>query len=102
VTEYLVASHPPGTAEFDELRYWRGPVWLIVNYMIAVGLRRAGEDELVRCIVDDSIALIETSGFAEYYGPITGTPCGGDSFTWTAAMVIEFFNLFETFIKEEV
>lgn len=101
VTEYLVASHPPGTPEFDELRYWRGPVWLIVNYMIAVGLRRAGEDELVRCIVDDSIALIETSGFAEYYGPITGTPCGGDSFTWTAAMVIEFFNLFDTFIKAE-
>lgn len=99
-TRYLVASHPSTEAEFDELRYWRGPVWLIVNYMIAQGLRAGGEDKIIHRIVTDSIDLIETSGFAEYYGPITGTPCGGDTFTWTAAMVIEFFNQFDSDLSQ--
>ncbi len=99
-TRYLVASHPSTEAEFDELRYWRGPVWLIVNYMIAQGLRAGGEDKVIHRIVTDSIDLIETSGFAEYYGPITGTPCGGDTFTWTAAMVIEFFNQFDSDLSQ--
>jgi len=90
--EYMVPSHDPASPLFDGLRYWRGPVWLIVNYMIADGLARAEQREIVRRIVDDSLRLIEKSGFAEYYHPITGEPCGGGSFTWTAAMVIEFLT----------
>ncbi|WP_170435750.1 amylo-alpha-1,6-glucosidase [Ruegeria arenilitoris] len=89
---YLVPSHDPAAPEFDGLRYWRGPVWLIVNYMIADGLKRAGQTRIVRRIVDDSLRLIEQSGFAEYYDPVTAEPCGGSSFTWTAAMVIEILN----------
>ncbi|WP_170457487.1 MGH1-like glycoside hydrolase domain-containing protein [Ruegeria arenilitoris] len=89
---YLVPSHDPAAPEFDGLRYWRGPVWLIVNYMIADGLKGAGQTRIVQRIVDDSLRLIEQSGFAEYYDPVTAEPCGGSSFTWTAAMVIEILN----------
>ena len=89
---YLVPSHDPAHPAFDSLRYWRGPVWLIVNYMIADGLRRAGQTAIADRIVADSIRLIDHSGFAEYYDPIDGTPCGGERFTWTAAMVIEFLD----------
>jgi len=39
-----------------------------------------------------SLELINTGGFAEYYDPLTGEPCGGGSFTWTAAMVMEFIG----------
>jgi len=86
---YMVPSHDPDTSDYDGKRYWRGPVWLIVNYMIANGLTQAGETATVQRIVDDSLKLIEHSGFAEYYDPATGEPCGGGSFTWTSAMVIE-------------
>lgn len=90
--KYLVPSHDPETSVYDGKRYWRGPAWLIVNYMIADGLHRAGNTTTVDRIVGDSLKLIEESGFAEYYDPISGEPCGGDSFTWTAAMVIEFLT----------
>lgn len=89
---YIVPSHDPADARFDARRYWRGPVWLVINYMIADGLRRAGEHEVAQRITRSSLELIETSGFAEYYDPTDGTPCGGGRFTWTAAMVIEFLR----------
>ncbi|MCT4559128.1 MAG: hypothetical protein N4A61_13850 [Pelagimonas sp.] len=51
-------------------------------------------------ILDDSLSLIEASGFAEYYDPLTGEGCGGETFTWTAAMVIDFLTRFLTRFKE--
>jgi glycogen debranching enzyme len=87
---YLVPSHDPRDPRFDVKRYWRGPVWLVCNYMIADGLRRAGETALADRIVAHSLELIEQSGFAEYYDPRDGAPLGGGRFTWTAAMVLEF------------
>ena len=92
VARFLVPSHDPADAEYDGLRYWRGPAWLIVNYMIADGLRSAGQAAISKKIFSDSIRLIEESGFAEYYDPITAEPCGGGDFTWTAAMVIEILS----------
>jgi len=89
---YLLASHRPDSPDFDELRYWRGPVWLVVNYLVNKGLIEHHRPDLSERLVSDSLALIRQSGFAEYYGAHSGTPCGGDTFTWTAAMVLEFVN----------
>ncbi len=89
-TRFRVASHAPDAAGFDAKRYWRGPIWLVVNYMIADGLSRAGEADAAARIIRSSLDLIRNSGFAEYYDPLTGEPLGGTQFTWTAAMVLEF------------
>ena len=92
-SKYIIPSHDPADPRFDAKRYWRGPAWLIVNYMISDGLMRAGEKRIAEQIVASSLDLIKASGFAEYYDPYTGEPCGGGRFTWTAAMVLEFLLL---------
>ena len=89
---YLVPSHDPRDARFDLRRYWRGPVWHVCNDLIVDGLRTAGQAALADRIVADSLALIEQSGFAEYYDPRDGSPLGGGRFSWTAAMVLEFVD----------
>ncbi len=92
--QYLVPSHDPTDPRYDGRRYWRGPAWLIVNYMVADGLRAAGQPAIAERIEADSLALI-AAGFAEYYDPITGEPCGGGKFTWTAAIAVEILTMSE-------
>jgi hypothetical protein len=90
--KYIVPSHDPADPRFEPKRYWRAPAWLVMNYMIQDGLRAVGETAVADHIVRSSLELITQSGFAEYYDPTTGEPCGGGRFTWTAAMVIEFLE----------
>jgi Trehalase len=85
---YGVPSFEPGRPEFEPQRYWRGPVWLIVNWMLVDGLRRNGHSDLAERIRRDSLALVERSGFAEYFDPLNGAPLGGPRFSWTAAMYL--------------
>ncbi len=83
---YGVPSFDPQHPGFEARRYWRGPSWAIVNYLIARGLLDAG-------LVDESNelrlhtrAMIEGAGFYEYFDPTDGTGAGGTDFTWTAAI----------------
>ena len=83
--EFGVPSSVPYGKSFERKRYWRGPVWAIINIMVGIGLEENGLKELARRLRHDVRRLIATSGFAEYFDPIDGTPAGGDEFTWTAA-----------------
>ncbi len=81
-----VPSYDPRSPLFDHVRYWRGPVWAIVNWMIAQGVREAGRPDLAEAVRTDTARLIRTSGFAEYFSPVDGQGCGGGTFSWTAAI----------------
>ena len=83
---YMVPSFDPEHEAFDSIRYWRGPSWAIVNFMVATGLREIGEEAWSEKVRLDNQKLMEKSGFYEAYCPIEGTGTGGDDFTWTAAM----------------
>lgn len=68
----------------DSKLVWRGPTWMNTNWYLARGLRRHGRDDLARVIEDRSAALVEQSGFREYYDPFTGEGFGAHGFSWTA------------------
>jgi len=74
---------------WEPRRYWRGPVWIIMNWFLIEGLRRYGYDDLARNIQDDTLGLIEEGGFREYYDVRDGSGCGSTDFSWSAALAIE-------------
>lgn len=82
---YGVPSLDARDVRFDGKRYWRGPVWGIMNMMIGTGLTEQGlpEGEALR---QSTAALLSEHGFSEYFDPLTGEPAGGGTFTWTAAI----------------
>lgn len=82
----LVPSYDPRSSLFDHRRYWRGPVWAHVNFMIARGLLDIGEESWANRLRGDTAALIRDAGFSEYFSPVTGEGCGGGTFSWTAAI----------------
>lgn len=74
---------------WEPRRYWRGPVWIILNWFIIKGLQRYGYDELAEIIRQDTLGLIESSGFREYYDARDGSGCGSGDFSWSAALTLE-------------
>ncbi|MDE2915466.1 MAG: hypothetical protein OXL68_21430 [Paracoccaceae bacterium] len=87
---YGVPSHPPGSRGFEPRRYWRGPVWAIMNMMIGTGLAGFGHHALASRIRCDTRRLIAGGGFSEYFDPLDGSPAGGGSFSWTAAVWLDW------------
>ncbi len=85
---YLVPSTDPADPHFEPERYWRGPVWVQVNWLIAQGLKRYGYAALAGRLREDIFELVEGSGFHEYYHPVTGEGLGGRAFSWTAALLL--------------
>ncbi len=86
---YGMPSWDPEDRNFEPKRYWRGPVWAVMNHMIVAGLVDAGESELASRISSDTRHLVEAHGMAEYFDPLDGTGLGGMDFSWTAAIYLD-------------
>jgi glycogen debranching enzyme len=82
----LMPSLDPADPRFEPLRYWRGPVWAVVNYLVGTGFAHAGHADWGERVRRDTGELIRATGFHEAYNPITSAPSGGDDFSWTAAI----------------
>ena len=74
---------------WEPRRYWRGPVWIIMNWFLIEGLRRYGYDDLANVVQHDTLGLIEAAGFREYYDARDGSGCGSGDFSWSAALALE-------------
>ncbi len=88
-TRYYLPSAAKNSPYFEPRRYWRGPVWLNVNWLLVEGLRRYGYADIAETVTAHTLELAQRGGFAEYYDPRDGTPCGAKEFSWSAALVLE-------------
>ncbi|MEU4546542.1 hypothetical protein AB0F67_24620 [Nonomuraea dietziae] len=84
----LLPSFAPGTAEFDPARYWRGPSWINLTWLVWQGLRHRRAD-LAELLADGMVRAVTTSGFREYFDPFTLEGHGCRDFSWSAALVLD-------------
>ena len=94
---YLCASFDPVHEKFNPKKYWRGPVWINVNWLLYHGLKRYGMEELAERVKSDSLSLIEQFGFFEYFDPRRengeeSNGYGGGNFSWSAALMIDMLS----------
>lgn len=74
---------------FEPDNYWRGPVWINVNWLLMHGLRRYDYMPKYKSVRADIVELIRRWGFHEYFHPFEGRGYGTDQFSWSAALFID-------------
>lgn len=86
-TTYPVPTTPSNDPAFDPGHYWRGNVWPSVNWLIYQGLRRYGYQAEAQYLATRNRELVETSGFHEYFNPISGEGYGPDQQSWATIIL---------------
>jgi glycogen debranching enzyme len=91
-SSWAVTSLSPADPGFQPTRYWRGPVWPILNWVLQRGLERYGYRDRAEQVRQAVIELGRSEGFWEHYNPLTGRGHGGEQFAWTAALVLDLLH----------
>ena len=84
-----VPSYDKEKPGYTPNRYWRGPIWININYMLYHGLKRYGLDDYSYKVKNSIIKLTQNYGIYEYYEPETGRGHGASNFSWTAALLLD-------------
>ncbi len=92
---YLCPSFDVDSPLFDSKRYWRGPIWPQMNWMIYKGLTAYGLQQTADIVRSDLIELVQKLGFYEYFeahkpsAKLLSHGYGGNHFSWTAASILD-------------
>ena len=89
----LCPTTSPQHPIFNPEKYWRGPLWVNMNWLLYHGLQRHGFSEIAQQIKKDTLALLLEFGFYEYFNPLKSAHepgCGTSAFSWSAALCIDF------------
>ncbi|MEM9447254.1 MAG: trehalase family glycosidase [Cyanobacteria bacterium P01_E01_bin.6] len=74
---------------FSAYLYWRGPIWMNLNWMLYRGLQSNSFLTEARELYQMTIRLLNRSGFCEYFHPDSGEGLGISEFSWSAALTID-------------
>lgn len=87
-----VPSYDLTAPDFAPGRYWRGPSWFNIGWLVRQGLLRHGEHALAAQLGTDLVETAARTDFAEYCDPLTGAGHGTRSFSWTAALTVDLLT----------
>ncbi len=81
--EWMLPSIARDDSAYGEQHYWRGRIWAPMNYLVYLGLRRAGLGAEAKILAEKSAALLlrewrEHGHIHENYHAETGMGCGYD------------------------
>ncbi len=74
---------------FSEERYWRGPVWINIDWFLMHGLENYDFQDHAKRLRKTIIELCRDVGFHEYFDPLTGGGLGSILFSWSAALLLD-------------
>lgn len=83
-------STTPASIRFEPRRYWRGPQWPVLSWLLGWSLERRGHAERAAGMRAEGLRLTADAAFGEYYEPFTGEPLGSRNQSWTAAVVLDW------------
>ena len=95
---YLCPSFDVDSEFFDSKRYWRGPIWPHMNWMIYQGLKSYGFNETAEIVRQDTLGIVDKYGFFEYFEPHkqlaqeVNKGYGGSQFSWTASSILDLIH----------
>ncbi len=92
---FSIPNYDTEKEDFDRLNYWRGPVWININWLLMQGLRRYGYHQKADSVAKDILELPMRFGFYEYFDSFNGRGYGSSNFSWTAALFID--TAYETY-----
>jgi glycogen debranching enzyme len=74
---------------FSTERYWRGPVWINIDWFLMHGLEAYGYEEHAQRLRRTIVDLCQKEGFHEYFDPTSGEGLGSILFSWSAALLLD-------------
>lgn len=87
-----VPSVPLNSSYFDPIKYWQGPSWININWLIIEGLQNYGYKDEAEKLRQRSLEMVAKSGMNEYFNPLNAEPAGAPNFSWTAALTIDLLK----------
>lgn len=89
---YPLPSVPTSSIYFNPHKYWQGPTWININWLVIQGLEHYGYKEEAASLRQKTLDLVAKNGCHEYFDPLTGQGLGAQNFSWTAALTIDLLK----------
>ncbi len=95
---FLCPSFDPEDALFDSKRYWRGPIWPQMNWIVYHGLKAYGFEATANIVKNNFFELVNKLGLHEYFESQKSLVknlekgYGGSDFSWTAACILDLIH----------
>ncbi|WP_457642117.1 MGH1-like glycoside hydrolase domain-containing protein [Persephonella sp.] len=93
---FAIPNYDKQKDDFSSKNYWRGPIWININWMLYQGLKRYKFKQKAEHLEISIMELPMRFGFYEYFDSFIGKGYGTKDFSWSAALFIDLaYDMYE-------